>query len=756
MDTHVLGFPRIGAHRELKHALDAYWKDEISEEELVRVGTQLRQRHWRIQKDAGLSFVATGDFSFYDHVLDTAVMLGLISARFGDASQEVNLDLYFRMARGDRRANTPALEMTKWFDTNYHYLVPEFTPDMTVRPTPLRIVEETRDALRLGYRPKPVLLGPITFLCLGKAFGNADRWSRLDEILAGYRRVIARLAPLCEWIQIDEPALCTDLPKAAARAFVPALRSLKEACGPTRLLLATYFGGLGENLSLAADSGCDGLHLDLTRNPDPFHRIFSCLPSAMMMSVGIVDGRNVWRNDLWHSLDQIHCLSEVRGVENIMVASSCSLLHAPTDLDSETGLDPELKSWMSFAVQKCGEVGVLGRASSGQDERAALAENAAALASRRTSPRIRNEDVRSRVANTTPDMLRRVSPYPERKKAQGAWLKLPRFPTTTIGSFPQTEAIRDARLRLRRGTLPAGEYERFLKDAIRECVLQQERLGLDVLVHGEPERNDMVEYFGQQLDGFCFTQNGWVQSYGSRCVKPPIIFGDVARPKPMTVNWASYAQSLTKKPMKGMLTGPVTILCWSFVRDDLPRADVCRQIALALRDEVCDLEAAGIRIIQIDEAALREGLPLRRRAWDAYLRWAVDAFRLTASGVKDATQIHTHMCYSEFNAIVRWIAEMDADVISIESSRSKMELLNAFEKFTYPNEIGPGVYDIHSPRIPSVEEILGLLRLALRVVPPERLWVNPDCGLKTRAWPETLASLEHLVEAARLLRKEFA
>lgn len=374
MDTHVLGFPRIGAHRELKHALDAYWKDELSEEELVRVGTQLRQRHWHIQKDAGLSFVATGDFSFYDHVLDTAVLLGLISERFGDASQEVNLDLYFRMARGDRRANTPALEMTKWFDTNYHYLVPEFTPDMTVRPTPLRIVEETRDAIRLGYRPKPVLLGPITFLCLGKAFGNADRWSRLDEILAGYRRVIAQLAPLCEWIQIDEPALCTDLPKAAARAFVPALRSLKEACGPARLLLATYFGGLGENLSLAADCGCDGLHLDLTRTPDPVHRIFSCLPSAMMLSVGIVDGRNVWRNDLWHSLDQIRCLSEVRGVENIMVASSCSLLHAPTDLDSETGLDPELKNWMSFAVQKCGEVGVLGRASSGQDERTALAE----------------------------------------------------------------------------------------------------------------------------------------------------------------------------------------------------------------------------------------------------------------------------------------------------------------------------------------------------------------------------------------------
>jgi 5-methyltetrahydropteroyltriglutamate--homocysteine methyltransferase len=756
METHVLGFPRIGAQRELKHALDAYWRDEIPEEELIRTGTLLRQRHWRIQKEAGLSFVATGDFSFYDHVLDTAVMLGLISARFGDASREMNLDLYFRMARGDRRANIPALEMTKWFDTNYHYLVPEFTPDLTLRPTPLRIVEETRDAVRLGYRAKPVLLGPITFLCLGKAFGGADRWERLDEILAGYRRALAELAPLCEWIQIDEPVLCTDLPEPAARAFAPALRSLKQAAGPARLLLATYFGGPGPNLGLAADSGCDGLHIDFTRSDDPVDRVLRELPASMTLSAGVVDGRNVWKNDLSRSLALLRGLAGSRGPERVMAASGCSLLHVPVDLGQETDLDPELKSWMAFAVQKCGEVGVLGRALAGADEAAALRENANALAARRASPRVRREEVRSRAAAVAPEMLRRASPYAKRREAQAAWLKLPRFPTTTIGSFPQTEDIRSARLRLRRGEWTPERYETFLKEEIRACVQKQERLGLDVLVHGEPERNDMVEYFGQQLDGFCFTRNGWVQSYGSRCVKPPVIFGDVARPKPMTVDWAVYAQSLTKKPMKGMLTGPVTILCWSFVRDDLPRADVCRQLALALRDEVRDLEAAGIRIIQIDEAALREGLPLRRGAWDGYLRQAVDAFRLTSSGVADATQIHTHMCYSEFNAIVDWIAGMDADVISIESSRSKMELLEAFERFAYPNEIGPGVYDIHSPRVPSVEEILGLLRLALRVVRPERLWVNPDCGLKTRGWPETLASLTNLVAAAHLLRKEYA
>ncbi len=756
METHVLGFPRIGAHRELKHALDAYWRDEIPEEDLIRIGTQLRRRHWRIQKDAGLSFVATGDFSFYDHVLDTAVLLGLISERFGDASQEVNLGLYFRMARGDRRANIPALEMTKWFDTNYHYLVPEFTPDLRLRPTPLRIVEETRDAVRLGYRAKPVLLGPITFLCLGKAFGGADRWERLDDVLAGYRRVLAQLAPLCDWIQIDEPVLCADLPEAAARAFVPAMRSLKASAGQTRLLLAAYFGGLGPNLALAADSGCDGIHVDFTRSDDSLDRLLHELPASVTLSVGAVDGRNVWKNDLSRSIALMRRIAEVRGTERLMAASSCSLLHVPVDLGFEKTLDPELKSWLSFAVQKCGEVAVLGQALSGGEVSEALRMNADALSSRRISPRVRCEEVRRRASAVTPDMLRRVSPYAVRGRAQRAWLKLPRFPTTTIGSFPQTDAIRNARLRFRRGELSSAAYEAFLKEEIRACVLKQEHLGLDVLVHGEPERNDMVEYFGQQLDGFCFTQNGWVQSYGSRCVKPPVIFGDVARSRPMTVAWATYAQSLTKKPMKGMLTGPVTILCWSFVRDDLPRADVCRQIALALRDEVRDLEAAGIRIVQIDEAALREGLPLRRNAWDTYLRWAVDAFRLTSSGVDDATQIHTHMCYSEFNAIVRWIAEMDADVISVESSRSRMELLAAFERFAYPNEIGPGVYDIHSPRGPSEEEILGLLHRALRVVPADRIWVNPDCGLKTRGWPETLASLTNLVAAARLLRKEYA
>jgi len=756
METHVLGFPRIGVNRELKKAQEAYWRGALSREELAAVCDELKQRHWRIQLQAGLSFVATGDFSLYDHILDTTAMLGAVPERFGwDTASPVDVDLYFRMARGDAARNIPPMEMTKWFDANYHYLVPEWTPNLPLKLSSLSVLDDTRRARALGFRPKPVLTGPITYLCLAKEYDHARRWDRLDEVAAIYAGMISRLAADCDWIQLDEPILCTDLDDETRRAFASAYTTLAQSTREARLLLTTYFGVLDDNLDLALQSGCAGLHIDLVRGKDQFRPVLDALPETMTLSAGIVNGRNIWKTDLAQALDLLRAAADRLGAERLMVASSCSLLHSPVDLDGETALDPELRDWMAFATQKCQEIGILGAALRGEDRAADMAANAASIQRRRTSARVHSQTVCSRCAEITPEMYRRANPYPIRKQAQ-AWLALPPFPTTTIGSFPQTPEIRNARLQYRRGELSEQGYADFLKGTIQDVIRQQEELGLDVLVHGESERNDMVEYFGQQLDGFCFSQNGWVQSYGSRCVKPPIIFGDVSRPRPMTVDWIKYAQSLTTKPMKGMLTGPVTILCWSFVRDDLERSEVCKQLALTIHDEVADLERAGIRIIQIDEAALREGLPIRKRDAAGYLRWAVDAFRLATACVGDGTQIHTHMCYSEFNTIIQWIAEMDADVISIESSRSKMDLLEAFKTFQYPNEIGPGVYDIHSPRVPTVDEMLALLKRALDYVPPERLWVNPDCGLKTRAWPETLASLRNMVAAARQLRQPLA
>jgi len=752
MEAHILGFPRIGADRELKRALESYWKGGSSLPMLTAAGDALKERHWHIQKEAGLSLAAVGDFSFYDHVLDTIAMLGMTPRRFADSGSD--MDRYFCMARGDADANVPAMEMTKWFDTNYHYLVPEFTPDMVVRRSNNGIVEETRRARALGFSPKPVLLGPITLLCLGREHEGADRWRYLDAVVSVYCEVIAEMAPLCDWIQIDEPILCADLPGAAREAFVPAWRKLKMSAAGSRLLLATYFGALGENLALALESGCDGLHLDLAREKNQLNEILELLPDTIRLSAGVVNGRNIWKNDLGESLAILERIEKRIGTERMLVASGCSLLHVPIDLDLETGLDPELGNWMAFAVQKCREIGVLRDVMEGKDRENVLRENAAALTARRASPRVFREDVRRRAASVTEAMLSRRSPYPVRRERRKTKQTLPMLPTTTIGSFPQTDAIRSARSRFAQGRLDRVSYEEILREEIRAVVAFQEEAGLDVFVHGEPERTDMVEYFGRQLEGFHITGNGWVQSYGSRCVKPPVLFGDVARPAPMTVDWIRYAQSLTRRPMKGMLTGPVTILNWSFVRDDLERPEVCRQIALAVRDEVLDLERAGIHVIQIDEAALREGLPLRRGEADAYLRWAVDCFRLSVSGVADETQIHTHMCYSEFGSIVRWIAAMDADVISIESSRSGMRLLEAFREFEYPNETGPGVYDIHSPRVPEVEEIAGLIRAAVAVIPAERLWINPDCGLKTRGWPETKASLRNMAAAARLVRLE--
>ncbi|MGX9367460.1 5-methyltetrahydropteroyltriglutamate--homocysteine S-methyltransferase, partial [Desulfoplanes sp. PS50] len=757
MHAHILGFPRMGIDRELKWALEKFWRGETAKAELAATADALRDRHWAIQADAGLDLVPVGDFSLYDHVLDTVAMLGAVPPRFGwhgvkegggeeggeDGGEdgEVGLDTYFHMARGDADRGIPAMEMTKWFDTNYHYIVPELSPDTTFAKTGSALLKAVLSARAQGLSPKPVLVGPVTFLLLAKETRGCDRWAHLDALVAAYCDILRELDGQCAWIQLDEPALCTDLAQEAGQAFSLAYARIRKAVLSSRLLLATYFGALGDNLDLALSLPVDGLHVDLVRAPGQLRDILAKLPGHCTLSLGLVDGRNVWKTDLETALRTVNAVCQQLNPSRVMVGSSCSLLHSPVDVTGETALDPELKRWMAFAVQKCQETAALREAATGAEKPALFAGNKESLHAKGAHRDVVDRQVRERVLSVTPSMYDRTSPFAQRSVGQRARLHLPLFPTTTIGSYPQTAEIRKARQLFRQGGLGTADYVGIMKRHIAEAVARQEELGLDVLVHGEPERNDMVEYFGQQLKGFCFTQNGWVQSYGSRCVKPPIIHGDVSRPEKMTVDWALYAQGLTEKPMKGMLTGPVTILCWSFVRNDLPRDEVCRQIALAIRDEALDLEAAGIPIIQIDEAALREGMPIRQADQQAYLRWAVDCFRLAAGGVRDDTQIHSHMCYSEFNAIMQAIAEMDADVISIEASRSGMELLDAFTAYDYPAEIGPGVYDIHSPRVPGEDEIYSLLRKALEVIPAHRLWVNPDCGLKTRAWLETLASL---------------
>lgn len=751
MKKHVLGFPRFGAGRELKKALEAFWKGETSTAQLEECARTIRLNNWKIQKDAGLSFVTTGDFSCYDHVLDTCIMLGAVPERFRHLPAGTS-ETYFIMARGDRKTGIPAMEMTKWFNTNYHYIVSEITGDFQPSFAGRRIIEETREAIAAGFDPKPVLVGPVTFLALAKGVNGYNPWEKISDIADTYAEIVGELSSMCGWIQIDEPILSSDLPSAGRDVFTDVYHRLNAAAGKAKLLLATYFDTLDDNLDLAFNSGCAGLHLDLARGGANLDEVLAEFPKEMLLSAGIVEGRNIWKNDFERSLSVLQKIQAKLG-SRIMIGSSCSLLHSPVDLAYETRLDPEIRNWLAFAVQKCAEVHILGDILEGIPHDTELADNRQAIRSRRTSPIVHDHNVIDRMQAVSETMFHRKSPYAVRKQAQ-SWLKLPLFPTTTIGSYPQTDDIRRMRRAVRKGEITKMHYHDFLHDKIAMMVKKQEEIGLDVLVHGEPERNDMVEYFGQQLNGFCFTENGWVQSYGSRCVKPPIIYGDVSRPAPMTVEWIKYAQSLTQKPMKGMLTGPVTILCWSFVRDDIPRSQVCRQIALAILDEVRDLEQAGIRIIQIDEAALSEGMPVKANKQADYFEWAVGSFRLATSSVEDSTQIHTHMCYSEFNKIIRAIACMDADVISIESSRSKMEILEAFRDFEYPNEIGPGVYDIHSPRIPSKEEIVSLLEKACRFIPKERLWVNPDCGLKTRRWEEVIPSLTNMVAAARELRKK--
>jgi 5-methyltetrahydropteroyltriglutamate--homocysteine methyltransferase len=771
-----LGFPRIGARRELKLATEAYWKGSIDAPALLTVGAELRARHWQLQRAKGISVIPSNDFSFYDQMLDMTAALGAIPPRFlTDASTKpthpngsargameeatrgagnIELDRYFAMARGTKDA--PAMEMTKWFDTNYHYIVPELHKGQAFRLSSRKAVDEFNEAKALGIVTRPVLIGPVTYLMLGKVKGGEefDPLALLDTLLPVYGELLGELKSAgAEWVQIDEPVLALDLSQVQKRALRLAYRQLAPSA--PNIMLASYFGDYGHNLVVAADLPVSGHHADLVRGRTELDKLLSALPKDRVLSLGVVDGRNIWRANLHDAFDLVEKAMAARGPDGLQIAPSCSLIHTPVDLDSESKLDAELRGWMAFATQKLGEVATLAAAATSgrKSVEPAFQASYAAAKSRDTSVRIHNPKVADRIAAVSAQDLARHSAFEDRRKTQRVSIPLPSFPTTTIGSFPQTAEVRKARAAHRKGDLDDAAYNAFLKKETENAVRIQEELGIDVLVHGEFERNDMVEYFGEQLSGFAFTQNGWVQSYGSRYVKPPVIFGDVSRPKPMTVEWSAYAQSLTKRPMKGMLTGPVTILQWSFVRNDQPRSATCRQIALAIRDEVLDLEKAGIRLIQIDEPALREGLPLRNADREAYLKWAVDCFRLSAGGVADETQIHTHMCYCEFNDIMPSIAALDADVISIETSRSDMELLESFSDFKYPNEIGPGVYDIHSPRCPSASDMSKLLAKAREHLASDQIWVNPDCGLKTRRWEEVRPALANMVAAARRLRE---
>ncbi len=767
MLSHNLGYPRVGSHRELKKANEQFWAGTIDRDALQKVARKIRHQNWETQQNAGIGLIPSNDFSLYDHVLDTSLMVGAIPERYYqllDGKSNKELDLYFAMARGYQKngLDINAMEMTKWFDTNYHYLVPEFTKNQKFKRYSDQVLLEFEDALQKGILTKPVLLGPVTYLLLGKEKeAGFDRIDLIDSLLPVYISILKELAARgAEWVQLDEPGLVLDLEQKEKLAFLSAYHQIREAVPKLRILVATYFGTLEDNLATATALPIDALHIDLTRGAETLPLILAAdefVSSSKKLSLGVVDGRNIWKNDYRKSLEWISEAVNVLGEERILVAPSSSLLHSPYDLDlekNESVLTPEIKNWMAFARQKLHEVATLARLTvADYANEPEYLDNQSAIESRRTSALIHKPAVKARVGKVRDSDFERLNAFSVRQSIQLEKLKLPLFPSTTIGSFPQTDEVRQLRAQFKKGVLTLEEYETRIREEVVDSLRWQEELGIDVLVHGEFERNDMVEYFGEQLSGFVFTQNGWVQSYGSRCVKPPVIYGDVERPAPMTVKWSSFAQANSEKLVKGMLTGPVTILQWSFVRDDQPRRDTTFQIALAIRDEVVDLEKAGIKVIQIDEPAIREGLPLRKHAWKGYLKWAVDAFRLSAAGVADQTQIHTHMCYSEFNDIIDSIAAMDADVITIETSRSQMELLDAFAQFNYPNEIGPGVYDIHSPRVPTVDEMVFLLEKALKVIPARNLWVNPDCGLKTRKWPETEAALRNMISAANLLRE---
>lgn len=752
--SHILGFPRIGKHRELKIAVEAYWQEKITRAELTEQANRLKQEHWSIQAEAGMDMVSVGDFAYYDHILNTSVMLGAVPERFQAQERPVDLDTAFRMARG--RAPTgvdaPACEMTKWFDTNYHYLVPEFYANQDFALSSNDLFDDLALVQNQGCTAKPILTGPLTWLWLGKEKQpGVDRLALLDKILPVYQQIIERCGDV--WIQMDEPILVLDLPSEWLQAFKRAYRVLG---GQGKLLLTTYFGALRENLDTVADLPVAGVHLDAVRAPEQLAEVSLRLDADRVLSAGVINGRNVWRADCERIVENLQSIHDKRG-DNLWIAPSCSLLHCPVDLELEDEIDPQVASWLAFSTQKLQEVALITRAlnaSLTDADRQALSKSSDVITAQRASKLTHYGEVRARVDGLQESDYQRDSIFATRTEQQHERLKLPAFPTTTTGSFPQTPDIRKLRADFRAGRIDEAQYKQGIRTEISQHIEEQQALNLDVLVHGEAERNDMVEFFGELLEGYLVTRFGWVQSYGSRCVKPPILYGDIHRPKPMTLEWINYAQSLTDKPVKGMLTGPVTMLCWSFVREDQPLHETATQLALAIRDEVVDLEKGGTGIIQVDEPALREGLPLRRSDWKNYLDWAVRAFRLSCSGVADATQIHTHMCYSEFNDIMDAIAAMDADVITIENSRSDMELLQAFVSFEYPNEIGPGVYDIHSPLVPEVDTMVDLLNKVCEHIPPERVWVNPDCGLKTRGWEEVRLALKNMVSAAETMRAQ--
>lgn len=755
-----LGYPRVGANRQFKKACEQYWSGKISSKELFTTARKISNENWQLQLEAGIDLIPCNDFSFYDQVLDMSLLLGVIPERYNPVVTNVQgnseLDLYFAMARGYQKdgLDITAMEMTKWFDTNYHYLVPEFKAEQEFKIFSEKVFGEFTAAKQaIGKTPKLVLLGPVSYLLCGKEKeAGFNRIDLVKKLIPVYVEIIKKLEDYgAEWIQLDEPYLAMDLSEPEKKAFEFAYQEINQKCKYSKILLTTYFEGLRDNASFTVQLPVHALHIDLVRAPKQLNDVLPLVQkNNLILSLGVIDGRNIWKNDYLKSVEKIHQAVFALGEDRIMIAPSCSLLHTPFDLDLETEINPEIKSWMAFAKQKLHEVSDLFEIVNGNNQ--LLKANTIAIAGRSTSELIHNQSVKQRVAGISEGDDQRNGGFSARQEIQQKRFNLPLFPTTTIGSFPQTEDIRKLRLQLKKGEIKQQAYEEAIEKETIEAIKWQEEIGLDVLVHGEFERNDMVEYFGEQLNGFLFTKNGWVQSYGSRCVKPPVIYGDVSRVADMTVRWSSFAQAQTEKPMKGMLTGPVTILQWSFVRDDQPRSETTNQIALAIRDEVVALEKAGIKVIQIDEPAIREGLPLRLADREGYLQWAVKAFRLSASGVQDETQIHTHMCYSEFNDIIHHIAAMDADVITIETSRSQMELIDAFADFKYPNEIGPGVYDIHSPRIPNVEEMTKLLEKARLLLPVKNLWVNPDCGLKTRKWPETKAALINMVKAASIVR----
>lgn len=769
MQTHNLGYPRIGKKRELKKACEQYWSGKIIQKELLDVSRRIINENLKLQQEAGIDLIPVNDFSFYDHVLDMTLTLGAIPQRYHDVilnKANNELDLYFAMARGYQKdgLDITAMEMTKWFDTNYHYIVPEFSKGQSFKLFSNKIINEFIGARQIGINAKPVILGPVSYLLLGKEKEEGfEKLDLIDNLLPVYLEILKSLQSHgAEYIQIDEPFLVLDLTDKAKEAYTAVYAKIQKELPNLKIILTTYFEGLEDNLPLVLSLPVDTLHVDLVRKPEQLESILAAIPENLKLSLGVVDGRNIWKNDFESSLQFIRKAKEQLGEERILIAPSSSLLHVPYDLDLETkeeSLPAEIKQWMAYAKQKIKEVALLRDLSSenpSAESLVAFGENKKAIENKRISTLIHDAKVQQQMDALDAVPVSRQSAFVQRKVQQQEILKLPLFPTTTIGSFPQTKEVRSWRAQFKKGEISAERYTDLLKEETKNTIQRQEKIGIDVLVHGEFERNDMVEYFGEQLKGFAFTENGWVQSYGSRCVKPPVIYGDVSRPEPLTVFWSQYAQSLTSKWVKGMLTGPVTILQWSFVRNDQSRKDTANQIALAIRDEVLDLEKAGIRIIQIDEPAIREGLPLRKKDAAAYLKWAVLAFRLSASSVKDDTQIHTHMCYSEFNDIINHIADMDADVITIECSRSQMELLDAFADFEYPNDIGPGVYDIHAPRVPSKEEMVKLLEKAAKVIPSSQLWVNPDCGLKTRGWDETEKALIEMVNAAKEMQKEFA